>query len=823
MSNRPPPRLFDREIRSVHLVGVGGTGMAPLALCMRQAGFTVSGEDDALSPLVRPWLEQAGVIIRPVGGVPEPCDLLVRSSAIHADHPARVCAVARGVPQVRRGEMLAELLRDRKLVAIVGAHGKTTTTGMLIAALHRAGFPCGWLLGGLFADGSLPPGRLGTEAWIVAEIDESDGTIDGFAPEITVIVSLDWDHPDHYARIEQLEETFRRLVARTRRVVLVDHRCALSARVTAGAPVPVFTFGGYGQYRSAITAESGSHLSLHLEGDFPTLDVSVRARGAFNAHNATAALAALQLMGAPLSRDLLAGYAGACRRQQVLRATERLTIIEDYAHHPTEIRALLASLRERKTGRLVVVFQPHRFSRTARFRAEFAAALGLADRLFLLDVYSAGEAPVPGGATADLYAEIVKGCGSAAVTHLPGPHPEVLTAVQPALQPGDWLAFVGAGDIERWAHEFADQPDNEAESPARCGRVEGEAPAEPLPPAAGTARREPCPPVHAQEPTTPCREKDFLQTADWDRFFAELRPRLSPETLLTCEEPLAPKTTMRTGGRARGYCEPAGIDDLRLLLGEARLRRLSVYALGRGSNLIVPDEGVDGLVVSLAHPAWQSCELRSGGRVWAGAGLRLKALCGFASKAGLAGLEFLEGIPGSVGGALRMNAGAMGGWVFDVVEEVQLITLAGEVRTLSRDKMHTDYRECVDLQDAIALGVLLRPATRMESETISGQIEVYRRRRQESQPREPSAGCIFRNPPGVAAGRLIDELGLKGERVGDAEISPVHANFIVNRGRATSTEIIALIRRVRERVQQARGITLEPEVLLFGREWKDVL
>ena len=776
MNTRPPPRLFDREIRSVHLVGVGGTGMAPLALCLRQAGFTVSGEDDALAPLVRPWLEQAGVIITPPGGVPEPCDLLVRSSAIHADHPARVRAVERGVPQVRRGEMLAELLRDRKLVAIVGAHGKTTTTGMLITALHRAGFPCGWLLGGLFADGSLPPGRLGAEAWVVAEIDESDGTIEGFAPEITVIVSLDWDHPDHYARIEQLEETFRRLVARTRRAVLIDPRCALSVRVTAGARVPVRTFGANGQYRAAIAGESGSHISLHLDGDFPALDVSVRARGAFNAHNAAAALAAAQLMGAPLSRDLLAGYAGACRRQQVLRATERLTIIEDYAHHPTEIRALLASLRERKTGRLVVVFQPHRFSRTARFKAEFAAALGLADQLFLLDVYSAGEAPVPGGATADLCAEIAKGGGSAHVTHLPGPQPEVVNAVRSALQPGDWLAFVGAGDIEQWAHEFAAQ-----------------------------------------------REEDLPGTADWDRFFAELRPRLSPETHLTCEEPLAPKTTMRTGGRARGYCEPAGIDDLRVLLCEARLRGLPVYALGRGSNLIVPDEGVEGLVVSLAHPAWQVCELRPGGRVWAGAGLRLKALCGFASKAGLAGFEFLEGIPGSVGGALRMNAGAMGGWIFDLVEEVQLITLAGEVRTLPRDKMHTDYRECVDLQDAIALGALLRPATMMESETINGQLEVYRRRRQESQPREPSAGCVFRNPPDVAAGRLIDELGLKGARVGDAEVSPVHANFIINRGHATTAEIIALIRRVRERVQQARGVILEPEVLLFSREWKDVL
>jgi UDP-N-acetylmuramate--L-alanine ligase/UDP-N-acetylenolpyruvoylglucosamine reductase len=776
MSARTPPRLFDREIRSVHLVGVGGTGMTPLALCLRQAGFAVSGEDDALGPLVRPWLEQAGVALTPPGGVPERCDLLVRSSAVPADHPARVRALERGVPQVRRGEMLAELVQNRKLVAIVGAHGKTTTTGMLITALHCAGFPCGWLLGGLLADGSLPPGRLGPEEWVVAEIDESDGTIEGFAPEITVIVSLDWDHPDYYARIEQLEETFRRLVARTRRAVVFDPRCALSVRVMAGARVPAFSCGADGSYRATVVGESGEHLSLHLEGEFPVLDVLVRARGGFNAHNAAAALAAAHLMGASLSRNLLVDYAGACRRQQVLSATERLTILEDYAHHPTEIRALLASLRQRTTGRLVVVFQPHRFSRTARFKSDFAAALGLADRLFLLDVYPAGEAPVPGGTTADLCAQIAQTGGSLTVTHLPGRHPDVLGTVRPALEPGDWLAFVGAGDIDQWAHEFAAQGAD-----------------------------------------------DFRPTVDWDRWVAELRPRLSLETRLTREEPLAPKTTMRAGGRARSYCEPAGIDDLRLLLREARRRGLPVYALGRGSNLIVPDEGVDGLVVSLAHPCWQACELRPGGRVWVGAGLRLKTLCGFAGRAGLAGFEFLEGIPGSVGGALRMNAGAMGGWIFDLVEEVQSIAPTGEVCTLPREQMRPGYRQCDELRDAIALGALLRPAAVQESETISRQIDVYRRRRQDSQPREPSAGCIFRNPPEVAAGKLIEELGLKGERVGDAEVSSVHANFIINRGHATAAEIIALIRRVRARVQQTRGITLEPEVLLYGREWKDVL
>jgi len=206
-----------------------------------------------------------------------------------------------------------------------------------------------------------------------------------------------------------------------------------------------------------------------------------------------------------------------------------------------------------------------------------------------------------------------------------------------------------------------------------------------------------------------------------------------------------------------------------------------------------------------------------------GAGLRLKNLCGLAAKAGLAGFEFLEGIPGNVGGALRMNAGAVGGWMFDVVEEVTLMTLGGEVMTLPRTAMHVDYRHCAELQNAIALSAELRAATVAPGTDVKRQMDAYARKRHESQPREPSAGCIFKNPPGNSAGRLIDLAGLKGTRVGDAEVSAVHGNFIVNRGRASCADVVELVRRVRARVREAHGVELQPEVLLYGQRWEDVL
>jgi UDP-N-acetylenolpyruvoylglucosamine reductase len=425
-----------------------------------------------------------------------------------------------------------------------------------------------------------------------------------------------------------------------------------------------------------------------------------------------------------------------------------------------------------------VVFQPHRYSRTAQFKLEFAAALATADSVHLLDVYSAGEAPIAGGTTADIYAELKRSAPALAVSYFPASDADFFGALSRDRRKGDLVGFVGAGDIDRkaraWLAEFK----------------------------AGLA-----------------------QAGIWDAHLEALKASVSAATRLKREEILATKTTMRVGGAARLFAEPASIADLQALLRIAAERKIPIHLLGRGSNLIIPDEGVDGLVISLGREEWAKFEPRSDGRVWAGAGLRLKNLCGLAAKAGLVGFEFLEGIPGSVGGALRMNAGAMGGWMFDVVDEVQLMTLDGEVKTLAKAAMHVDYRHCAELHHAIALGALLTPrqSGAAETEAIKRQMDAYARKRHESQPREPSAGCIFKNPTGSSAGRLIDESGLKGERVGDAEVSTVHANFIVNRGKATGADVLELVRRVRKKVRQVKGVTLEPEVLLYGKDWKDVL
>jgi UDP-N-acetylenolpyruvoylglucosamine reductase len=778
MSPAPPPSLFGREVRSLHLAGAGGTSMAPLGLYLRELGFAVSAEDDQWNPTAQRWLERAGVRLLPPGMLPDGAELLVFSSAVPATHPVRRFAAERGVPAMRRGEMLAELMHGRRLIAVAGSHGKTTATALLVTALNRAGFPCGWVMGGQFNDDILPPARAGSSDWMVAEIDEDDGTIDGFAPDITLAVNLGWAQPDRNQRPADLEATFTALFARTRDAVFVADTCAACTRIIArgGLTTPVFSFGRTGDYAFFVQREDEAGLRLALSGRFVLREAAVRARGEFNALNAAGALAVAQHVGAALAPGVLGDFSGVARHQTRLFAGGGVTVFEDCASHPAEIRVLLGALRPGAVGRLVTVFQPHRYTRTASCKAELAAALAAADVVFLLDVFSAGEVPVPGGTTADLGAEIAPGAAACTVTHLPGNDAGTLAALTAALRAGDTVVFVGAGDIDRAAREFVN----------RLQMAEARA-------------------------------------AAWGSLLRGVAERLSGQTRICEREPLAPRTTMRVGGPARVYAEPASEDDLRTLLREAAAGGLPVLLLGRGSNLIVPDEGVDALVLSLAHPHWQRCEVQADGRVWAGAGLRLKNLCGLAARAGRTGFEFLEGIPGSVGGALRMNAGAMGGWIFDMVDEVHLMTAEGERQVLSRAALTVDYRRCRDLETAIALGALFRPAPATAAADIRRQADVYQQKRQETQPREPSAGCVFKNPPGAFAGRLIDEAGLKGARVGDAEVSPVHANFIVNRGHATSADIIALMRQVRQRVREKSGVELEPEVLLFGRAWREVL
>jgi UDP-N-acetylenolpyruvoylglucosamine reductase len=530
----------------------------------------------------------------------------------------------------------------------------------------------------------------------------------------------------------------------------------------------VIRVGEQGDYTAQCLRTTSVHSLLNLGGLFPGISVEVPVMGAFNRANAVMALTVTHLITGTIISDPLQRWRGIRRRQDVLFERKGLLVFADYAHHPTEIAALLEWVRETHPGKLIVVFQPHRHTRTRQYAAEFRQALLVADHALVLPVYAAGEPALEGGhaqsVVADSKLKLIENRND-------------LPAQLKALVDGEdtVVAFVGAGDIER-----------DAENYALLLRREG----------------------------LPALTKDL---GEW------VAGKISVTTILKANEPLAKHTTLGVGGVARWYAEPASAADIKTLLEAAGELGLPYFVIGRGSNLWVPDEGYDGLIIHLASETWGSIKLESDNYVRVGAGVRLKELCGIAAREGLQGFEFLEGIPGTIGGSLRMNAGAMDSWIFDLIESIEWITPMGVVRTAKRNCFDALYRDCPQLHGAVILSAVLKARGKANPETIRQTMETYSLQRRQSQPRDPSAGCVFRNPETSHAGRLIDQSGLKGVQVGAAMVSPVHANFIINKGDAKAVDVLGLMREVRRQVQQKHGHVLQPEIIALGREWKDLL
>lgn len=296
----------------------------------------------------------------------------------------------------------------------------------------------------------------------------------------------------------------------------------------------------------------------------------------------------------------------------------------------------------------------------------------------------------------------------------------------------------------------------------------------------------------------------------------ELARRVSPATVIRRDESLAKRTTLRVGGPAEVYVEPASEADLAEVVKFSAEREVNLFVLGRGSNLLVRDGGIRGVVICLAHPSFSAVEI-IGERMRCGAGAKLKQVAIEAKRAGLSGVEFLEGIPGSVGGALRMNAGAMGAWTFAAAESLRFMDYAGRIFEKPVAEVPTEYRACPLLKNHIALGAVFkcRPTTREE---VEQRMNTFSAKRWDSQPATPSAGCCFKNPATIPAGRLIQELGLKGFRIGGAMVSLEHGNFIVNDGGATARDVLNLMALIRERAKTERGIELHTEVEIVGED-----
>jgi UDP-N-acetylenolpyruvoylglucosamine reductase len=386
---------------------------------------------------------------------------------------------------------------------------------------------------------------------------------------------------------------------------------------------------------------------------------------------------------------------------------------------------------------------------------EFGSSFDLADLVYVTDIYAASEEPIA-GISGDTIVAAIKAHKHSAAIYIPKRsllHREIGRIAEP----GDLILSLGAGDI----HEEATKLVKDLEISAQLREVMG----------AGEVK---------------------------------------------LYEPLSKHTTLRVGGPAQFWVEPETRGGLANVLEFCAVSRIPVLFIGRGSNLLVRDGGITGVVIHLNRGDFVELKVE-GTELRVGAGVRLKQVAAAARNAGIGGLEWMEGIPGSVGGSLRMNAGAMGTETFTQVVSVQVVNSRGEFETLRPEEMQIQYRNVPTLRDRYAVSAIFR-GEESSLDTIDLHLTESSHKRKTTQPIAASAGCIFKNPRECPAGKLVEELGLKNCRVGGARVSEIHGNFIVNDGGARAEEILRLIADIQSIAKEKRGIELQTEVQIVGVE-----
>ena len=454
------------EFGRVHFAAIGGAGMSGVARIMLARGMPVSGCDSAASA----QLDELAALGARVGVGHSPshldsADTLVVSSAIRPDNPELAAARARGMRVLHRAAALASVMLGKRSVAVTGTHGKTTTTSMITTVLRQCGADPGYVIGGILAETGVGAAD-GDGVLFVAEADESDGSFLMLAPEAAVITCIEADHLDNYESLAEIEATFEAFAARVAPdgllVTSADdpgaRRLAAALLARAGSAPRIVTYGesADADYRVGAVTPAGMATEFELipRSPVPLAGRGVRLRvdvpGRHNALNAAAAYACAAGLGFAASdvADGLAAYRGARRRMELKGDADAVRVLDSYAHHPTELGADLRAARDiADGGRVIVIFQPHLFSRTRFFAAQFGAALDLADEVFVLDVYAAREDPEP-GITGAMVADAVPG-GRAVFWNPAGDDRGLPAAIADVAKPGDVVLTMGAGDVTR--------------------------------------------------------------------------------------------------------------------------------------------------------------------------------------------------------------------------------------------------------------------------------------------------------------------------------------------------------------------------------------
>jgi UDP-N-acetylmuramate--alanine ligase len=437
--------------RRIHLIGIGGAGMSGIAEVLLNLGYQVSGSDLRSSEIIDRIVGLGGrVFVGHAASNVEGAQVVVYSSAVPPDNPELEAARAAGVPVIARADMLAELMRMKYGVAVGGAHGKTTTTSMIAAVLARGGLDPTLVVGGRMR-GLGANARLGRGPFLVAEADESDGSFLRLAPAVAVVTNIDREHLDHYASLDEIRQAFVYFANRVPfygvAVLCVDDPEIRGMLAHVRKRTLLYGTSPQADVRADDVRLDGQGSRFRVRTPAgPQGEIELRVPGHHNVLNALAAVSVgLEVeVGFAHVAEALAGFGGVSRRFELKGEVGGVRVIDDYAHHPTEIRATLAAARP-LGGRRLVLFQPHRYTRTRALAEEFGGAFGDADRVWVLDVYGAGERPIEGVSGVTIVESAARH-GAKHVSYAPDPA-AVVAAVAQEVRAGDVVLTLGAGDV----------------------------------------------------------------------------------------------------------------------------------------------------------------------------------------------------------------------------------------------------------------------------------------------------------------------------------------------------------------------------------------
>lgn len=455
-----------------HFIGAGGAGMSGIALVLRQRGIAVSGSDLKESRYSRA-LRDAGVYISIGHGAENLGDpeVVVVSSAIPEKNPELAEARRRGLAVWPRARMLAHLAADRKTVAVAGTHGKTSTSSMIATMLRGMGLDPTFLIGGEI-DGLDTNASHGEGEHYVVEADESDGSFVFLDPHVAVVTNIEADHLDHYASLEDIAATFAEFMGRTAvdgaLVVCADDKGLMELASSIGRQVISYGAAEGSDVRHFDLKRSGMGTSFSVSfPDGRSVQCSTSIPGAHMVANACAALATAWALGLEpgLAAASLAGFTGVRRRFDLIGEVGGVTVVDDYAHHPTEVAATLLAASELDYRQVWTLFQPHRYSRTQAFAAEFGAAFHNADHVVLMDVYTAGEAPIPGVSGKTVLDALLDVQPHASAAYLPH-RGDIVSYLAARVRAGDLVMTMGAGDVTGLGPELVAELTRRAEESA---------------------------------------------------------------------------------------------------------------------------------------------------------------------------------------------------------------------------------------------------------------------------------------------------------------------------------------------------------------------